>query len=130
MRTDKNSKNSKKEKIMQDCIFCKIAKHEIETEMVYEDDFVVAFKDMNPVAPVHILIVPKEHVNNFYELATNSQKALIMGAVTDAAAAIADQFGTSDGFRLITNNGKDAGQTVFHLHFHLIGGEVLGAKLI
>ncbi|HHT24493.1 MAG TPA: HIT domain-containing protein [Clostridiaceae bacterium] len=115
---------------MQDCIFCKIAKHEIETEIVYEDDFVVAFKDMNPVAPVHILIVPKEHVNNFYELAVNSQKALIMAAVTNAAAAIADQFETADGFRLITNNGKDAGQTVFHLHFHLIGGEVLGAKLI
>ncbi|NLM18659.1 MAG: HIT domain-containing protein [Clostridiaceae bacterium] len=115
---------------MQDCIFCKIAKHEIETEIVYEDDFVVAFKDMNPVAPVHILIVPKEHVNNFYELAANSQKALIMTAVTNAAAAIADQFETSDGFRLITNNGKDAGQTVFHLHFHLIGGKVLGAKLV
>ncbi|MGB4609179.1 MAG: histidine triad nucleotide-binding protein [Saccharofermentanales bacterium] len=115
---------------MQDCIFCKIANHEIETEIVYEDDFVVAFKDMNPVAPVHILIVPKEHVKNFYELSANSQKDLIMGSVTDAAAVIADQFGTSEGFRLITNNGKDAGQTVFHLHFHLIGGEVLGAKLI
>ncbi|MGI6580458.1 MAG: histidine triad nucleotide-binding protein [Saccharofermentanales bacterium] len=115
---------------MQDCIFCKIANHEIETEIVYEDDFVVAFKDMNPVAPVHILIVPKEHVKNFYELSANSRKDLIMGSVTDAAAVIADQFGTSEGFRLITNNGKDAGQTVFHLHFHLIGGEVLGAKLI
>ncbi|HHU53029.1 MAG TPA: HIT domain-containing protein [Clostridiaceae bacterium] len=115
---------------MQDCIFCKIAKHEIETEMVYENDLVVAFKDMNPAAQVHILIVPKEHVTNFYELASNSRKALIMGAVTDAVKAIADQFETSDGFRLIVNNGKDAGQTVFHLHFHLIGGEVLGAKLV
>lgn len=115
---------------MQDCIFCKIAKHEIDTEIIYENDLVVAFNDLNPVAKVHVLIMPKKHILNFYELAKDPQKALIMGAVTDAVAEITEQFKITDGFRLITNNGEDGGQSVFHLHFHLIGGEKLGMKLV
>ncbi|MDI9490596.1 MAG: histidine triad nucleotide-binding protein [Clostridiaceae bacterium] len=115
---------------MQDCIFCKIAKHELEAEVVYENDLVIAFKDANPVTKVHILIMPKEHIKNFYELAKHPQQALIMGAVTEAAAEIADQFNISEGFRVITNNGRAGGQSVFHLHFHLIGGQELGMKLV
>lgn len=115
---------------MTDCIFCKIANREINSDILFENEFVVAFKDANPATKVHILIVPKKHIKNFYELANNKEKAVIMEAVTEAAAKIAEEFNTADGFRLITNNGQDAGQSVFHLHFHLIGGEVLGPKII
>ena len=114
---------------MEDCIFCKIVNKQIPATVVYEDDTVLAFKDINPVAPVHVVIVPKEHIPDVKAL--NTQNAGVVGDIHLAAAKIAEKFGIADkGFRLINNCGADAGQTVFHLHYHLIGGRVLGAKII
>lgn len=114
---------------MEDCIFCKIINREIPATVVYEDDKVFAFNDIKPVAPVHVIIIPKEHIANVNAL--TEQNA---GAVADihlAAAKIAAKLGIADkGYRLINNCGADAGQTVFHLHYHLIGGVSLGAKII
>lgn len=115
---------------MTDCIFCKIIKGELASNIIYENDYVVAFPDLNPVARVHVLIVPKIHVASIYELASHPKRGEIMAAVTEAVAAIADQYKTDGGFRLITNNGEDAGQTVMHLHFHLIGGEKLPINIL
>ena len=114
---------------MVDCIFCKIIKREIPSTIVYEDDKVLAFKDINPVAPVHVLIIPKLHVKNVMEL--DEQNAKILEDIHLAAKKIASEMGLSEkGFRLITNCGEEAGQTVFHLHYHLIGGKKLGPKII
>lgn len=114
---------------MEDCIFCKIINKEIPSTIVYEDDKVLAFKDINPVAPVHILIIPKVHVRNVMEL--DDQNADIVRDIHLAAKKIAVETGVADkGFRLITNCGEEAGQTVFHLHYHLIGGIELGLKII
>ncbi len=114
---------------MENCIFCKIIKKEIPSEIVYEDDKVLAFKDINPVAPVHVLIIPKVHVKNVMEI--NDQNADILKDIHMAAKKIASKVGIGDkGFRLITNCGEEAGQTVFHLHYHLIGGKELGPKII
>ena len=107
-----------------DCIFCKIASGEIPSEFVYEDELVVAFKDLNPVAPVHVLIVPKEHKVNLSEY-TEGDEALL-GHILLTAAGIAKKLGLEEnGYRVITNAGPDAGQSVFHTHFHLIGGRKL-----
>ncbi len=115
---------------MTDCIFCKIIKGELASNIIFENDYVVAFPDLNPVARVHVLIVPKIHVTSIYSLAKHPQRGEIMAAVTEAVAAVADQYKTGEGFRLITNNGEDAGQTVMHLHFHLIGGEKLPVTIL
>jgi histidine triad (HIT) family protein len=110
-----------------DCIFCKLANGEIPTNIVYENELVTAFEDVNPVAPVHTLIVPKAHLTNVLEL---SDPAL-MAALTEAVGKVAEIKGVKEsGFRLINNCGADAGQTVMHLHIHLIGGKALGEKLI
>jgi len=97
--------------------------------MVYEDDKVAAFNDIRPVAPVHVVIVPKVHIANVNALTEENA-----GAVADvhlAAKKIAEKFGIAEkGYRLINNCGADAGQTVFHLHYHLIGGKILGVKII
>lgn len=114
---------------MDDCIFCKIIKREIPATVVYEDDRVIAFNDIKPVAPIHVIIIPKRHVSNVNEL--TEENAGIVADVHLAAAKIAKQLGIAEkGYRLINNCGPDAGQTVFHLHYHLIGGLVLGAKII
>ncbi len=114
---------------MDGCIFCKIIKGEIGSTKVYENDKVLAFKDINPVAPVHILIVPKEHIANVNEL--TPENAGVLADIHLAAKEIAQKLGIAEkGYRLINNCGADAGQTVFHLHYHLIGGTPLGAKLI
>lgn len=114
---------------MENCIFCKIIKKEIPSTVVYEDESVMAFKDINPVAPVHILIVPKTHVAGVNDI--NEENAGVVADVHIAAKKIAQQLGVSEsGYRLITNCGPDAGQTVFHLHYHLIGGVEMGAKLL
>lgn len=113
---------------MSDCIFCKIIKGDIPSQVVYEDDSVFAFRDISPQAPVHILVVPKEHIVSVAELdAGNSHLA---AKCLEAAARIAESEGLGGGFRVISNTGRDAGQTVFHLHFHLLGGRPLGAKLV
>lgn len=108
----------------ENCIFCKIANHEIPSNFVYEDESVVAFKDLNPVAPVHILIVPKEHKLNLSEYAEDEEK--LLGHILIVAAHIARELGLEEsGYRVITNAGPDAGQSVMHTHFHLLGGRKL-----
>ncbi len=104
---------------MSDCIFCKIANGEIQSQIIYQDEDVVAFKDLNPQAPSHILIIPVKHIENL--AAAQEQDALLLGKIQLAAAKIAKQLGLKD-FRLVANNGKGAGQSVFHLHYHLMGG--------
>lgn len=114
---------------MENCIFCKIINKEIPSTIVYEDDRVLAFKDINPVAPVHVLIVPKKHIPSIKDIKPGEEGYII--DIHMAANRIAEELGIlHSGFRLINNCGKDGGQTVFHLHYHLIGGKVLGEKLI
>lgn len=107
---------------MSDCIFCKIINGDIPSQKVYEDELIYAFRDINPVAPVHILIIPKEHICCANEL-NDSHKELI-GHIILTAAKIAKAEGIAeDGYRLVNNCGENAGQTVFHIHFHLLAGE-------
>ena len=114
---------------MENCIFCKIISKQIPSTIVYEDEKVLAFKDINPVAPVHVIIVPKNHIASVNEL--TAENAAVVGDIHLAAQKIAGELGVADkGYRLINNCGADAGQTVFHLHYHLIGGLKLGAKII
>ena len=102
------------------CIFCKIARGEIPCRKVYEDDEVLAFHDINPVAPVHFLMVPKAHVVSLME-ADESHQALL-GKMMLLAPKLAQEQGLEQGFRVVVNNGKGGGQEVFHLHVHVIGG--------
>jgi len=113
---------------MSECLFCKIISGEIPSQRVYENDYVLAFRDIYPQAPVHILIVPKEHISSAAEISgKNSHYA---AKCFEAAAEIAKNEGLSNGFRVITNSGADGNQTVFHLHFHLLGGKALGPGLV
>ena len=105
---------------MNDCLFCKIIKGEIPSSKVYEDDMVFAFNDIAPEAPVHVLIVPKEHIASAAEI--NADNSAVVARIFEAAAKIAEEKGLSDGFRVVTNCGDSAGQTVKHLHYHLLGG--------
>lgn len=109
---------------MEDCLFCKIAAGQIPSQKVYEDDLVYAFKDIAPVAPVHVLIIPKEHVMSSLNDITEDNSAII-AHIFIVAAKIAAELGLDAGYRVVTNCGEDAGQTVKHLHFHLIGGKKL-----
>ncbi len=105
------------------CIFCKIIKKEIPAEIVFENENVIAFKDLNPQAPFHFLVIPKQHLETVNDLQTNSE---IGGKVISASAKIAKKFGFSEsGYRTIFNCNKDGGQEVFHLHLHLLGGRKL-----
>jgi histidine triad (HIT) family protein len=114
---------------MGGCIFCKIANKEIPSTIVYEDDKVIAFNDINPVAPVHVLIVPKVHIESVRDI--DSQNADVLIDIHLAANKVADKLGISEkGYRLINNCGPDAGQTVMHIHYHLIGGSSLGPKIL
>ena len=114
---------------MENCIFCKIIAGEIPSDILYQDEKVIAFKDIKPVAPVHVLLVPKEHIENIYEL--NDSNAHVLLDIHRVMRKIVKDMGLEDkGFRLITNCGSDAGQTVPHLHFHLIGGKNLGMSII
>ncbi|MCH4053779.1 MAG: histidine triad nucleotide-binding protein [Atopobiaceae bacterium] len=111
----------------EDCIFCKIVNGELGTELVYEDDLVAAFKDMNPQAPVHVLVVPKRH----YENIIDDVPAEVLKAMADAVKVIAEKEGIAEsGFRVIMNTGDAAGQTVHHLHMHVLGGRDLGEGLV
>ncbi len=106
---------------MSDCLFCKIIGREISGDIVYENEHVLAFNDINPVAPVHILIIPKEHISTLNDLGENHTQT--MGELFLAAKAIASKEGLSDsGYRTVFNCNEDAQQTVFHIHLHLIGG--------
>lgn len=115
--------------MMQDCVFCRIVNRQLPSTVVYEDDKVMAFNDINPVAPIHVIIIPKEHIASVNDLTEDN--ASVMGDIHLAAKKIAEKLGIADrGYRLINNCGPDAGQTVFHLHYHLIAGVKLGAKII
>ena len=107
------------------CIFCQIADQRIPVELLFNDDLFVAFRDIKPVAPVHILIVPKKHIPDLLHLADVDADAL--GRVYEIAAELArtEEIAVS-GFRIVVNSGPDAGQSVPHLHFHLLGGRVMG----
>ncbi len=109
---------------MNDCLFCKIINGDIPSAKVYEDDYVFAFKDIAPVAPVHILFVPKAHIASVNEITPENSE--IVGKIYSAISRVAKDLGLSnEGYRVVTNCGENAGQTVFHLHFHLIGGTKL-----
>ena len=114
---------------MEDCIFCKIVNGEIPSEKVYEDDEVLAFKDINPAAPIHILVIPKKHINNLLEV-KEEENYLIGKCYTVINKIVKDLNVDKEGFRVIVNCGKDAGQEVMHLHFHLLAGTKLGTKIV
>lgn len=106
---------------MPDCLFCKIIKREIPGSIVYEDDRLLAFNDINPQAPTHVLIVPKRHIESLNVLEPGDDQ--IIGEIVRRAAAIAKERGISGGgYRTVFNTNREAGQTVFHVHLHLIGG--------
>jgi histidine triad (HIT) family protein len=109
----------------KDCIFCKIAKKEIKAAIEYEDESIIAFSDKNPQAPVHVLIIPKQHIGRVNDITDDSMA--LMGKMAMASKEIARKRGISDsGYRLVVNCGKDAGQLVEHLHMHLLGARGLG----
>ena len=114
---------------MDGCIFCKIVKKEIPAIVLYEDEKVMAFKDINPEAPVHIVIVPKKHVSGMKEI-DESNISIISDIHLTAIKIAKEQKIYDTGFRLINNCGENAGQTIFHLHYHLLGGKNLGQRLL
>ena len=104
---------------MENCLFCRIISKEIPSSVVYEDDEILAFNDITPQAPVHILLIPKLHISSTEEITEDNKQ--IAGRIIAAASAIAKQKGL-EGYRLVFNSGESAGQSVFHLHCHLLGG--------
>ena len=109
---------------MADCLFCKIINREIPVSVVYEDDRVLAFNDINPQAPTHVLVVPKRHIATLGDLTLDDDQ--IVGELARRAAAIAAERGISaGGYRTVFNTNRDAGQTVFHIHLHLLGGRAM-----
>ncbi|MFO7171714.1 MAG: histidine triad nucleotide-binding protein [Bacillota bacterium] len=110
---------------MQDCIFCKIVRGELPSAKVYEDDLVLAFKDINPQAPVHVLVIPKAHYASVMELP--AQDGQLLSRLFSAIQQVARELGVAEtGFRLVANTGPDSGQMVPHLHFHILGGRKMG----
>ena len=109
---------------MTDCLFCRIIKGEIPAKKVYEDEHTLAFEDINPQGPTHVLIVPKKHVPGLKE--AQAQDAELVGRLHLAAAEIGRQRGIEDGYRTVLNVGPKSGQSVFHMHVHLIGGRDMG----
>lgn len=107
-----------------DCLFCKIINGEIPSNKVYEDGQVFAFRDIEPQAPTHILIIPKQHIKSAAEI--DESNSAVVAHIFEVAAKIAKQEGLDDGFRIVNNCGDIAGQTVKHLHFHLMGGREFG----
>ncbi len=106
---------------MEDCVFCKIANKKINSDIVYEDDDVIAFKDINPAAPIHILIIPKKHIASIMSL--NDENIDVVSKIYGVAKKLAAENNIDKkGFRIVANCGEDGGQTVEHMHFHLLGG--------
>jgi histidine triad (HIT) family protein len=109
---------------MNDCIFCKIAAHELNAEIVYEDEEFLAFKDIKAVAPVHVLLIPKEHLGSLLDV--EARQSDLVARLLLTAAKVARQLGVAeDGFRTVINTGDNGGQTVHHLHLHLMGGRFM-----
>ncbi len=110
---------------MSDCLFCKILDGEIPCDRVYENDHVIAFRDVNPQAPTHILVIPRKHIPTVNDLTVDDKN--IVAEMMLAAQAIAKQEGIEDdGYRLVMNCNEGAGQTVFHIHLHILGGRIMG----
>ncbi|WP_421655862.1 histidine triad nucleotide-binding protein [Leptothermofonsia sp. ETS-13] len=107
-----------------DTIFGKIARKEIPADIVYEDNLAIAFKDVNPQAPIHILVIPKQPIAKLAD--AESQDHALMGHLLLTAKRVADQVGLTNGYRIVINNGPDGGQTVYHLHLHILGGRQMG----
>jgi len=110
-----------------DCLFCKIIAGEIPSSKVYEDDYCYAFRDINPQAPVHILVVPKDHIPSVDGI--NAENSAVVAKIFEAIPVIAKAEGLTGGYRVISNCGDDACQTVKHLHFHILGGKKLSEKM-
>ncbi len=107
------------------CLFCKIAAGDLDADIIYESDTAIAFRDMNPKAPTHVLIIPRQHIATINDI--DPEHEAIVGSLFSAARSIAAQDGLSeDGYRAVMNCNEAAGQTVFHLHLHLLGGRTLG----
>ena len=107
---------------MSECVFCKIVAGQIPSQKVFENDRILAFEDISPKAPTHILLIPKKHLENLNDAAADPA---LLGEIVALSAALAKELGISD-FRLVTNTGREAGQVVFHLHFHLLAGRRMG----
>ena len=114
---------------MEDCIFCKIINKEIPSNIVYEDEEIIAFHDIQPAAPIHILVIPKKHISKLTKLNVEDEK--VIGKIFTIINKIAKEQGFSDnGFRVIANCGEDGGQEVGHIHFHILAGRKLGEKIV
>ncbi len=109
---------------MSDCIFCKIAAGEIPSNKVYEDETVLGFYDLDPQAPVHVLLIPKEHISSAMEV--TSANSAVVGHIFEVAAKLSGELGLENGFRIVCNCGEDGMQSVKHLHFHLLGKRKMG----
>jgi histidine triad (HIT) family protein len=107
----------------EDCIFCKIVAGEIPSDKVMDTDLSYAFRDINPAAPTHVLVIPKRHVASIHEVTTDDNDE--MGDLFDVVRRVAEQEGVSDGYRVVANVGANAGQSVFHLHLHVMGGRIM-----
>ena len=112
---------------MNDCIFCKIISGEIPSQKVFEDELVYAFKDINPMAPVHILVVPKEHIPTLFDV--TSENSAVVAHIYEVIAKLTREYKLVQGFRVVSNCNEFGGQTVFHLHFHILGGKKLDEKM-
>jgi histidine triad (HIT) family protein len=110
---------------MSDCLFCRIIKKELPASIVFEDDTILAFNDINPQAPTHVLVLPKRHIATLNDLGAADDS--LVGEIVRRAAAIAAERGlAAGGYRTVFNTNRDAGQTVFHIHLHLVGGRHMG----
>ena len=109
---------------MQDCLFCKIVSGEIAAEIVFRDDHVLAFRDINPQSPVHLIIIPLKHIQSVVSI--NTDDFDLMGHLFFAVKEIAERLSLADGFRLVVNCGRNAGQEIQHIHIHMLGGRAMG----
>ena len=112
---------------MENCLFCKIAAGVIPSTKVYEDDQILAFRDIAPQAPTHILVIPKVHIGSVAEI--TAENAAVVSHIFEVIPAIAKAEGLENGYRIVSNCGDDAGQTVHHLHFHILGGRKLSLEM-
>lgn len=109
---------------MDDCLFCRIVNREIPSKIAYEDDLVLGFYDIEPKAPVHVLLIPKVHISSFNEL--GDEHSSLMGHLTGLIPVVADKLGIKEsGYRVVVNCGRDSGQEVAHLHYHILGGRAM-----
>ena len=112
---------------MENCLFCKIVAGDIPSTKVYEDDLVLAFRDIAPMAPTHILVIPKAHIGSVNEITADN--AAVVAHIFTVIPTIARAEGLENGYRVVSNCGSDAGQTVHHLHFHILGGKKLNVEM-